>query len=134
MLNIPSSYVDGHAKACAVDPEAADNYVRHTTIGDPELDPVMEELSDLSSADLHQFVRACIEQEDEAILRRVPQAMRDFFNKVEQVPDWVDLEAFKPGQRAFYRNMGNMLVSYALGSVIEGFSGSIPISVALLFP
>ena len=38
-----------------------------------------------------------------------------------QVPDWVDFEAFKPGQRAFHRNMTNMLIAYAVGSAVEGF-------------
>ena len=74
MENIPSAYVDGYAKARAVDREAADNYILHTTIGDPELDPVMAELAELPPADMHRFIRAGIEQNDEATLRRAPCA------------------------------------------------------------
>ena len=121
MLVVPSAYLDGYARAREVDREAADNYIRHTTIGDPELDPVMDELAELPPADMHRFIRAGVEQDDETTLKRAPQVLRDFFDDVE-VPDWVDFEAFKPGQRAFYKNMSNMLIAYAIGSAVEGFS------------
>ena len=121
MLDAPSAYLDGYAAARAVDREAADNYIRHTTIGDPELDPVMDELAELPPADMHRFIRAGIEQDDEATLKRAPRVLRDFLDDVE-VPDWVDFGAFKPGQRAFYKNMSNMLIAYAIGSAVEGFS------------
>ena len=121
MLNAPSVYVEGYARARAVDPDAADNYIRHTTIGDPVLDPVMEELSELPPSDMHRFIRAGVEQNDDAVLRQAPQVLRDFFDTME-VPEWVDFEAFKPGQRAFFRNMSNMLIAYSIGSAVEGFS------------
>lgn len=121
MLTPPSAYVEGYAKARAVAPETADNYIRHTTVGDPELDPVMDELTSLPPSEMHRFVRAGVEQDDEDTLRRAPQALRDFFDNA-QAPDWVDFEAFKPGQRAFHRNMTNMLIAYAVGSAVEGFS------------
>ena len=121
MQNAPSAYLDGYARAQAVDREIADSYIRHTTIGDPELDPVMEELAKLPPPDMHRFIRAGVEQDDEATLRQAPQVLRDFFDRVE-VPDWVDFEEFKPGQNAFYRNMNNMLIAYAVGSAVEGFS------------
>ena len=121
MLTPPSAYADGYARARAVDREAADNYIRHTMIGDPELDPVMAELAELPLADMHRFIRAGVERDDEASLRCAPQVLRDFFDNM-QAPEWVDFEAFKPGQRAFYNHMSNMLVAYAIGSAVEGFS------------
>ncbi len=122
MSQIPSAYTNGYAKACLHDQAAADNYIRHTTIGDPELDPVMEELSALSQADLHKFVRAGVEQESD-VLRTAPKVLRDFFDKVDPPPPpWVDFESFKPGMRAFHENMSNMLIAYAIGSAVEGFS------------
>ena len=122
MLNAPSAYLDGYAKARAVDPEAADNYIRHTTIGDPVLDPVMEELSSLPPANMHRFIRAGVERDDPENLRQAPQALRDFFDKIDSdVPSWVDFESFEPGQRAFFKNMNNMLIAYAVGSAVEGF-------------
>ena len=109
-------------KAWRHDEAAAENYIRHTTIGDPELDPVMEELSSLPPADLYRFVKAGVEQESD-VLRTAPKVLRDFFDKVDSyVPPWVDFESFKPGMRAFHENMSNMLIAYAVGSAVEGFS------------
>ena len=120
MLTCPSAYTEGYEEARRFDSAVADNFIRHTTIGDPELDPVMDELASLPPPEMHRLVRAGVEQDDEDTLRRAPQALRDFFANV-QVPDWVDFEAFEPGQRAFYRNMTNMLIAYAVGSAVEGF-------------
>ena len=122
MLTPPSAYLDGYARARAIDQDTADNYVRHTMIGDPELDPVFEELADLPPADLHRFIRAGVERNDETTLNRAPQALRDFFDSVAEVPDWVDFEEFEPGQHAFFNNVNNMLIAYAIGSAVEGFS------------
>ena len=45
---MPYAYLEGYEKARLYDQAAADNYLKHTTIGDPELDPIMEELSAVS--------------------------------------------------------------------------------------
>ncbi|MBC9866281.1 MAG: DUF2236 domain-containing protein [Opitutae bacterium] len=118
----PSAYIDGYVKAKArlEDREAADNYIRHTVIGDPELDPVMEELASLPPHDLHRFIGAGIEQQDE-VLRTAPQSLRDFFNNLED-PPWLDREAFRPGIRAFHANVDLMLVAFVTGVLVEGFS------------
>ena len=118
----PSAYLDGYARARDVDGDAADNYIRHTMIGDPELDPVFEELADLPPGDLHRFIRAGVERDDETTLLRSPKVLREFLDKAAEVPDWVDFEAFKPGQRAFFQNLSNMFLAYAIGSAVEGFS------------
>ena len=81
-LSTPSAYTDGYAKARLYNQEKADNYIRNTTIGDPELDPVMEELASLPPPDLHRFIKAGIDQETK-VLRTAPQVMRDFFDKVD---------------------------------------------------
>lgn len=120
MIEVPSTYAEGYEAARRYDPVLADSYIRHTTVGDPELDPVMDELARLPPAQMHRLVRAGVEQNDEDALRRAPQALREFFDNV-RVPDWVDFEAFKPGQRAFHANMTNMLIAYAVGSAVEGF-------------
>lgn len=119
---IPLAYAEGYASARLYDQATADNYIRHTTIGDPELDPVIEELSSLPPVDLHRFVKAGVEQEVD-VLRTAPKVLCDFFDKVDSyVPPWVDFESFKPGMRAFHENRSNMLVAYAIGSAVEGFS------------
>ena len=71
MLEIPSAYRTGYKKARDFDASPADNYVRHTTMGDPELDPVMEELSSVPPSELHRFIEVGIEGQEEA-LREAP--------------------------------------------------------------
>ena len=66
-LTIPTAYADGYRKARPHDPVAVDNYLRHTGIGDPELDPIMEELSDMPPAELHRFIGAGIEGHDHVL-------------------------------------------------------------------
>ena len=121
MLNTPSAYVDGYARARAVDRETADNYIRHITIGDPELDPVMEELADLPQDDMHRFITAGIDRQAE-ILRNAPRALRDFFERIDDAPTWVDYEAFRPGVRAFIANAVLILAAFVAGTLIEGFA------------
>ena len=38
MLQVPTEYVPGYAKAREVDPERADRYIAHTHLGDPLAD------------------------------------------------------------------------------------------------
>ena len=120
MTSMPSAYIQGYTKSVAVDKEASDNYVRHTTIGDPELDTMMEELSSMPPADLHRFIGAGIEQRVE-ILRDAPQIMRDFFDNLEE-PSWLNQDDFQPGIRAFHANVDLMLIAFVTGVLVEGFS------------
>ena len=103
------------------DRATADNYIKHTIIGDPELDTVMEELASLPPDDLHRFIGAGIEQQDE-ILRSAPQALRDFFDIINTPPSWLDYKDFDPAVRAFYTNAADMLLAFVTGVLIEGFS------------
>ena len=120
MLQPPSAYTEGYAKAYLSDPLRADNHIRHTTIGDPALDPVMEELSSLPPADLHRFIEAGIEQEKDG-LRGAPQILRDFFDNLEE-PPWLDYHAFRPGILVFNENVQLMLVAFVTGVLVEGFA------------
>ena len=120
-IQLPSDYVESHQQARLLDPATADNYVKHTLIGDPELDPVMEELSSMPPDDLHRFIGAAIEQHDE-VARKAPQVLRDFFKNLEESPPWLNRRAFEPGIRAFYANVDFMLVAFVTGVVVEGFS------------
>ena len=120
MEQTPLAYTDGYEKARLYDQAAADNYLKHTTLGDPGLDPVMEELSSIPPHELHQFIEAGIEQQDE-ILHKAPQALRDFFKNFEE-PPWLVYEAFRPGVRAFHGNVDLMLVAFVTGVLVEGFS------------
>ena len=122
MTQCPSAYSGGYAKARRHNQAAADNYIKHTTIGDSVLDPIMEELSSLSPTVLHHFIWAGIEQQDE-VLRKAPQALRDFFATLDEPPPWLDYDAFRPGIRAFHANVDLiMLVAFVTGVLVEGFS------------
>ena len=119
-LPAPSAYADGYAKARLFDEAAADNYIRHTTIGDPVLDSVLEEVSGLAPAALHRFIEAGVEQQVD-VLRSAPQALRDFFDHFEE-PPWLDYQAFRPGILVFNENVQLMLVAFVTGVLVEGFS------------
>ena len=121
MIQIPSAYSEGYARVERHYQVAADNYVKHTTIGDSVLDPIMEELSSLSPTVLHHFIWAGIEQHSE-VLRKAPQSLRDFFESLDESPPWLDYDAFRPGIRAFHANVDLMLVAFVTGVLVEGFS------------
>ena len=46
-IAVPSAYSEGYIKARQYDQVLADNYARHITMGDAELDPIMRELASL---------------------------------------------------------------------------------------
>ena len=119
-IDVPSAYVEGYESARRFDSDLADRYVRHTRIGDPELDPVMEEIYSLHPAKLHKFIGAGIEQRDEE-LRAAPEPLRRFFEDLRE-PEWLDHSAFQPGVRAFHANADLMLVAFVAGVLVEGFA------------
>ena len=119
-MRIPTAYTESYRNARARNPVAVDNYLRHTGIGDPELDPIMEELSDMPPAELHRFIGAGIEGHDH-ILRAAPEPLREFFKNLEE-PSWLDYDALRPGIRAFHKNVDLMLVAFVTGVLVEGFS------------
>ena len=96
MIAVPSAYSEGYIKARQCDQVLADNYARHITMGDPELDSVMRELASLSVEKLHRFIGAGIEQ-DKKKLRQAPKDLRDFFDKINEPPPWLDYDAFRRG-------------------------------------
>ncbi len=119
-MKIPTAYAENYEKARLTDPVAVDNYMRHTGIGDPVLDPVMKELSDMPAPELHRFIGAGIEGRDHA-LRAAPEPLREFFKNLDE-PSWLDWEALRPGIRAFHKNVDLMLVAFVTGVLVEGFS------------
>lgn len=128
-LQAPGAYVEGYATARGVDPALADSYIRHTRIGDPDLDPVIEEVAGLASDQLQRAIRAGIERDAEA-LRQAPRSLRHFFEDKVGPPQWLDFEAHAPAVRAFNVNAANVLVAFVCGVLIEGFSTLISKSFA----
>ena len=128
-LQAPGAYVEGYANARGVDPALADAYIRHTRIGDPDLDHVIEEVADLPGDRLQRAIRGGIEQDAEA-LRQAPRSLRQFFEDKVGPPPWLDFEAHAPAVRAFNVNAANVLVAFVCGVLIEGFSTLISKSFA----
>ena len=124
-MNIPRCYLPGYEKARALDPERASRYIAHTTIGDPEMDAVIEELSTLGPGEGRRFIEAFMDNQDESVKRDAPPVLREFFEKAETPPDWVDLDAFRPGIRMFHRNSQLVLGAFVGGTLVEGFSTNI---------
>ncbi|MDE2646546.1 MAG: oxygenase MpaB family protein [Bacteroidota bacterium] len=120
---VPTSYQSGYAKARRKDPVLADLYAQHTTIGDPELDPVFEECVPQLDPDVFsRYVRAGIEGREE-FLAGAPDCLREFFHKADTVkPPWLNYESFRPAGRAVYKNASLMLAAFVAGVLVEGFS------------
>ena len=122
LMEIPSDYKAGYEKACLVDKGAADNYIAHTTIGDPIMDALVEELAPLPQSKVHEFLESGM-QEDYDGLREAPRLLRDFFIDAPQPdPDWLNYDDFRPGIRAFQRNAVQILSAFVTGVLIDGFS------------
>ena len=124
-INVPLAYTSGYEKARAIDAELADNYVAHTTVGDPEMDAVVEEIATLEPGEGRRFIEAFMNHEDESAMRDAPPLLRDFFERISAPPDWVDFAAFQPGIRMFHRNSKLVLGAFVGGTLVEGFSTNI---------
>ena len=121
---IPTDYPPGYAKARAVDPETADNYIAHTVIGDPLADELAAALATLGRQEAARFIQAGMDRNQQAT-RRAPDVVRNFFEQVSTPPDWVDQAMFTPGYRLFHRNSKLVLGAMVGGTLVEGFSTNI---------
>lgn len=122
--SIPSDYVPGHREARLLDADLADRYVRHTMIGDPLADAVMEYLNTLSGDEAHRLIEAGMDG-DPSGLAGTPGEFREFFAQLDSPPAWVDPTSFGPGIRMFHRNSRVILVGFVGGVLIEGFATNI---------
>ena len=115
-LHVPLAYRHGYDKATSYSASLANNYVTHTRVGDPDLDPIIQDLSGLP----HRFIAAGIEGDNEA-LRRAPKSLSHFFDTLEP-PEWVLHEDFGPGMRAFHANSNLFVLAFVSGVLVEGFT------------
>ena len=124
-MNIPTDYELGFEKARAVAPEMADNYVAHTSTGDPVAEAMTEDLAELGLAESTRLIEAAMNEEGEDALRDAPAALRRFFKDAETPPEWLDYSTFAPGVRMFHRNSQVILAAFVAGVLIEGFTTNI---------
>ena len=123
-MNIPTDYLEGYERAKAVNPGLAENYVSHTTLGDPEADAMMEELSTVDADEGFRFLKAGMDEEQD-VLRDAPPTVQTFFQSIDTPPDWVDLESYNAGVRLFHKNSKLLLAGMLGGVLVEGFSTNI---------
>lgn len=123
-LTIPSAYIDGYEKARRVDPELAARYIAHTTVGDPEADPVVDLLFSMNVSTRRRIIQAFMDQDSDA-MREAPGEIREFFEKMDVVPDWFSYAAIEPGVHAFHANSALILQAFVGGVLVEGFTSNI---------
>ena len=123
-LFVPEIYVPGFEVARRIDPDLADNYVRHATIGDPLADAMVDDVSQLTPAESIQYIQAVMESE-EKVLANAPASVQALYHDANTAPQWLDLEAFGPGIRAFHANAPEILGGMVGGVLVEGFSTAI---------
>ncbi|HYD83847.1 MAG TPA: hypothetical protein VEA63_07330, partial [Opitutus sp.] len=86
-MTIPAEYRAGYERARQVDPVLTERYLRHTTVGDPAADALIEALNRQPREHAHRWIEGGIEGKADA-LRDAPDGVRDFFAALEPVPDW----------------------------------------------
>ncbi len=100
-LKIPSAYQVGYERTYALNPVLADQYIKHTCIGDPLADAVIDSLAPFSPGAVNRFIKAGMQQDTE-VLADAPRLLRDFFDMIEAPPEWFDPAILKGGYRAFH--------------------------------
>ena len=121
MANIPSAYVPGYEAARAQNAELAEAYIRHTTIGDPLADAVVQDLSSLDPQHMHETLANLLEPPYEP-KPGTPDSLVEFIEHATTVPDWFDTKLARMASRAFLRNSDIALAALVGGSIVEGFS------------
>ena len=100
-LRIPSCYVDGYEAARKVDPAFAEQYIRHTTVGDPVADAVVAELAETASPrQVHEIISVTLDRYDDPPAS-TPQSLLNLIADVGAVPDWFDRDLARDATRAF---------------------------------
>ncbi len=121
---LPADYLPQVERALAHDRERTINYFKHTLIGDPLADEMLEECSSLERAELYLFIQAGMD-EDKRALADAPAALREFFSRLDSLPDWFNEVDPMPGIRSFHRNSPLIVGGMVGGVLVEGFTTNI---------
>lgn len=120
--SIPSSYAAGYEAARKVDSQLAENYIRHTVIGDPIADEVVADLAkSYTPAQVHPVVSRALKS-GAKLPGDAPESLRSFTAELAEVPEWYDEDLAMTATRAFLRNSDMVLGGLVGGAIIEGFS------------
>ena len=120
-LKIPTDYVEGYEQARKINPTLADKYVEHTTIGDPEADEMIEELTGLGRAQSGMLLRAAMDEPGGSVLKDAPKGLQDMIGALDTPPSWVNYDDYISGGRMFLRNSQVTLAAFVAGVLVEGF-------------
>ena len=124
-MTIPSCYAAGYEVARARDPEFAETYIRHTTVGDPAADAVVEELEATGQSERwHRIIGAAL-QSHEDLPENTPESLRRLVTEANRTPDWYDPDLAMLATRAFIRNAEVVLAALSTGAIVEGFASLI---------
>ena len=120
-LEVPAAYRPGHEKARRSDPELADRYCEHTTIGDPLAEAAVEAMAGMPQERIHRLITAGMD-EDAAGFRDAPADLRRLLEASAEVPDWFDSRAVYPGCRAFHADSDLYVEALVGSSIVRGFT------------
>ena len=120
-MQIPSSYLPGYNRVRPSNPELADRYMEHAMIGDPVADALMQKLADLNQEQIHQYISALIDGDEEKS-RQAPETLRQFFRDIESPPEWYYSQDVLPGCRLFHKYSDLFLTAFIVSVIIRGFT------------
>ena len=120
-MEVPKAFLAGYATARERDPELAESYIRHTTVGDPLADSVTRDLALNYGGEDHSILAKALES-PESVGPGMPDSVRELIAHALDVPDWFDPEIARVASRAFLRNSDIVLEGLVGGSIVEGFS------------
>ena len=121
---IPAVYRAGYEKARVDHPEVAANYVEHTLVGDPAADAVVEALASHDQMQVHRFIHAAMERQED-VLREAPPILSEFFDRISVPPTWFDPAKLLPGMLAYHRDSDLFIAAHVAGVLVEGFATTI---------
>ncbi len=129
-MYVPTAYRAGYEKARQVDPEMADLYIRHTTLGDEAADAAIAACQEASPQQQREWIKRGIEG-GAAAIPDAPAALRDIIADSERVPEWFDIAKTRPGSHLFHGNSETFLQAFVGAVLIEGFCTLIAKSFAV---
>ncbi len=125
-MKTPTDYDNpGYARARALEPNMAENYVAHTMIGDPLADAAVEVLATLKRSESSRIFSAYMSVPDGKELPDAPPEVHALIDDVITPPDWLDLPALTAGIHMFHRNRKMVVAGMLAGVLVEGFSTNI---------
>ena len=125
-MRIPTDYENsGCARARAIEPGVAENYLAHTWIGDPLADAAVEALSSMRRSESAQLLTAYIDCDEDKSLPSAPPEILALFEHAWVPPDWLEQSDLISGSRMFLRNLKPVLGAMIAGTLVEGFSTNI---------